>query len=299
MPNLSEFISTISTNLNIANLDAIKLILSSPELAKVELPAEFTDGFNSKYLTEESAKANVNIKNHFTHTALNPVDTSLTKAMEEAGFTDEAKAEINKETSSYKRIGMVVKKMKEMASKSTSEEEKLGFTKEIQRLNAEIVKKDAEKESSIREINTGWVSKLSNQTLTSKIKSQPLYTTDALDIEDVTTLAHNKLEKRLQEVNAQKVFNPETLTYKLVQRENPDLGYFEAGKEVTFDAFLQKTLADAKLLKTTTNATAAAGATPKFITPARTDGDQPKNPLQNRIKSSVDEDLANLTAANA
>lgn len=295
--NTADFLKNLASTAGFTDTEFSHAVLAHPELLKVELPDPFIAAFNGKYLTEEAAKANSNIKNYFYPLALDPIDNSLKSLMAELEFSDADKDEVNKEKSTYKKNEMVIKKLKTMSSKSTSDEDKAKFNAEIKKLNGELVKKDAEKEAALKEINTGWISKLSNQTLTSKIKSQPLYTTDALDIEDVTTLAHNKLKKALQEKKADTIFDPESLTYKLVQKDNPDLAYFEGGKEVTFDAFLQKTLADAKLLKTTAAQT-PTGDKPKFVTPVRTDGET-KNPNQSRIKSSAEEDIANLTAANA
>lgn len=297
MQTLADFLKNVSVTSGFVNDEFSHGILANPELVKVELPDGFVTAFNGKYLTEESAKANPNIKNHFVSTALNPIDAKLEEIMTEMEFSDADKDEVKKEKSTYKKNELVIKKIKAMSSKSTSEEDKVKFTKEVTRLNGELVKAGTEKDTAIKQLNDGWVTKLSNSTLTSMIISQPLYTTDTMDVEDVTTLAHKKLEKALQEKKAAKVFDSDTLTFKLVQKDNPDLPYFEGGKEVTFNAFLQKTLADSKLLKTTTTASTTTEKKTTFVNTNRTDGDKEQSPAQRRIKSSVDEDLANLTAA--
>lgn len=138
---VGEFLNTLAGQAGIAADDAeLKAILSSPTFSDTNISDALAAKIQGGFLTLESAKQNPDIKKHFTALALNGLDTEVETLMNDLGLTDDIKKSIKEEKSSYKRVGLLTKKIKELeaAKVGQSDEDKTKLNDKIRELNDEL-----------------------------------------------------------------------------------------------------------------------------------------------------------------
>lgn len=127
-------------------------LLSNAAIATANIKDEFANKLQSGLLTLEAAKNDPTLKSYFTALALNAADSEINTLMTEYEIPDEYKAELNNEKSTYKRISLLTKKVKELEAKKsgTNEGDKSKLAKDIERLNGELstIKINFDKEKS-------------------------------------------------------------------------------------------------------------------------------------------------------
>lgn len=240
--NLGEHLNAIFTKAGVPQDDpALKDLVT--KVATIEIKDELTEKFNQTYLTVEAAKHNPEIKKSFFATALNGVDTEVQNILQELQYGDEIKTEIEAEKNTYKKVGILAKKIKELESQKAgaSKGEKAELSKQIEALNTEIktVKENAKKETEA--VKNDYQEKLKDVYLT-QILSGFKYASDLAKDKDYllpkTYIADALKEKKLRTVLDGKDFKLET---------ESGTDYFENNSKVDFKTFTEKVLAQHKL----------------------------------------------------
>ncbi len=130
----------------------IKTILDNPVLASIEVDEDVSKKLLQEMLTLEAAKANPDLLKHFQHSILSTLDLELDNASTKFELTDEDKAAIKAEKSSYKRVAILAEKVKALEAKKASAgtKDKTELEKEIAKLNGELktVKESGETEKN-------------------------------------------------------------------------------------------------------------------------------------------------------
>lgn len=249
-----------------------------------EIPDELVAALESKLFTEEAAKNNTVLKNHFFKQALDATDKKVASVLEEFGFGDDVKTEIEAIKSTYDRIPALAKKIKELnAKKDDGKGDKGELQAEINRLNQEKAALITAQEGEIFRLKSESQNQITDFLIKSSIQTANL-ATDQFGKDVMSDLAYNYLQKGLQAKGA-KIKN-DNGTLKLVQASDEALDYYENNKPVTFDQFKDGVLAQHKLIAVNPPAPAPGTPPPPGTPPAR-----PANPS---FQSKIDQALADF-----
>lgn len=289
MPTLGEFINSALQKAGIASdNEYLKRVLQNPELTKETVPDEIVSQFNSTLLTLDQAKTNYDLKNHFYGAALAPVEKELQNLATAYELSDEDIAEINAVKSTFSKIPTLKAKLdlaiQRKAAASGGDKNK--HAEEIVRLNAEIAAAKAEKEALSSRITAEYENKLVDMAL-SNFMNQYSYT-DAIPKDVAAMTARNIFEQTVNSKRAKyKLVNNEL---SLVNADDETLPFMQENQPVQFKAFVDKIVADNKLLKT---------ATPAPPTPPlqRSGGGQDPKSLPNATNSILEKMAKDLQSA--
>lgn len=244
-----DFLKTLITKAG-GNLDdeKIKPLLAALNI-ETELPDEITTLIDNGLLSLNAAKnSHPEIKNHYFALAYKGVDSEIERLIAEEKLPDEIAAEIRAESSSTKRAALIARKLKELeAKKSTAgNSEKAQLNSQILELNNQL---RAEKES-INKIKEGHQKDLTGVKLKYALRnilSQYKTIHDELDPDTKQIILDAVINKHLAAKKASfGVTDSDELT--LAGEGGTNL-FTEDNRLLTPKAFLEKVLADEKILK--------------------------------------------------
>lgn len=266
--NLGEFLNSNATQLGISPEDAfLKSITGNANVTAINVPDELVTSFSDAQkglMTEEAAKQNPNLKKHFSALALNIVDTELENTAEKMGVEKEKIKEIYaREKYTNKRVEAIAKEL-ETAIKAknalapTDDKKHEKLNEQIEGLNKDILRINAERETERSETKLATSNKLREYKY-NEIFNRFDYTGEIpKDVQAIT--ARNVFSRALKANNLKVEFEEETGNLSLFTNENTD--HFKDNKKVSFDDFLNSTLAENGLLKVTKTVAAPVKVTP-------------------------------------
>lgn len=251
--NVGEFLNAMAVSTGIEqDSPELKLILSDPNLTKVEVPKEFDTLVTEKFkgmVTLESAKQNPDLKKHFTYSALSGIDATIDRlAKEDFGMDDEYIGSLKKLDTTGKRLTEFIKKAKELSEKKipANDDEKIKkHNEEIKRLNQNLVDQQVKFAQEKTDIENRFMSNSKERVL--KELFQKYEYTDTLPKNVQTEVARTLFNGKLKENNFKVAFdengdNPRLLT-------DQDTAVFINNKEVNMGQYIESLLAENKLLK--------------------------------------------------
>jgi hypothetical protein len=199
-------------------------------------------------LTIDSAKHNPIISAHFKAQALLPADSEIKNLLDEFGFDETLRAEIEGEKSTYKKIGNLARKVKELEAKKHEGKsgDKVALTTEIQNLNSQILSLKKDSETQIAKERENAASQIMQYAIESELKGKQY--SDSIPESIRITGAKSLLEKELN-AKGVKISRSENGELKLVRTDNPDLNYIENNKPISFGEFADKVLSTHAMLK--------------------------------------------------
>ena len=264
-----QFGTWISELADIAGYDKSKLI----DLLSVnaQIPDDLVNAVNSNLMTLDTAKNNIELKKYFHAQALNGIDAELKNVLSELELDDESKQAIESETSSYKRVSKSLKLIKELEGKklqANTKGEKTELQKEIDRLNNEIKSSKLQMQEKESEFNTKLESTLTEFQINSILSSKN-YAFGDMPKDVLTLTAKNLLQSALTSKGVKIVRQNDNL--KLVRAEAPDLDYRENNTPVNIGDFVDRVLADNKLLKVSEPVANTVAPTQQQITAPKAD----------------------------
>lgn len=249
MPTLGEFINSALQKAGIAaDNEYLKRVLQNPELTKETVPDEIVSQFNSTLLTLDQAKTNYDLKNHFYGAALAPVEKELQNLATAYELSDEEIAEINAVKSTFSKIPALKAKLDNAIQRKAAAAggDKNQHAQEIVRLNAEIAAAKAEMANATQRISSEYENKFVDMALSNFMNQYSF--TDAIPKDVAAMTARNIFEQTVNSKRAKyKLVNNE-LT--LVNADDESLPFMQENQPVQFKAFVDKIVADNKLLKT-------------------------------------------------
>jgi hypothetical protein len=290
MPTLGEFINSAFQKAGIAaDNEYLKRVLQNPELTKETVPDEIVSQFNSTLLTLDQAKTNYDLKNHFYGAALAPVEKELQNLATAYEFSEEDLAELNGIKSTFSKIPALKTKLDNAIAKKAAAAggDKGKHAEEIVRLNAEIAAAKAEMSNATQRISSEYEGKIVDMALNNFMNQYSF--TDAIPKEVAAMTARNIFEQTVNSKRAKyKLVNNE-LT--LVNADDESLPFMQENQPVQFRAFVDKIVADNKLLKTT--------PTPPPAPPARGQGGGGSDPksLPNATNNMLEKMAKDLASA--
>lgn len=290
MANVGEFINAALIKAGVApDNEFLKKILTNAELTKETVPDELVSQFNSTLLTIDQAKTNYDLKNHFYGAALAPVNKELQNLATAFELSEEEIAEINGVKSTFERIPLLQNKLNAAIQKkaAASGGDKGKHAEEIVRLNAEIAAAKADKDNLTNQIKSEYENKILDMAL-NNFMNQYSYT-EAIPKDVAAMTARNIFDQTVTSKRAKyKLVNNE-LT--LVNADDESLPFMQENQPVQFKAFVDKIVADNKLLKT-------AAPTPP-TPPVRGGGNPDPKALPNATNNMLEKMAKDLQSAKA
>lgn len=280
-------VGTLLTNLaKKAGYDPTLLAFPSESF---ELPDDFVAVLDSKLLTEDSAKNNPALKNHFRANALDAVDKNILSILDEFEFDEDSRNEIVTAKSTYDKIPALAKKIRDLeAAKGVAgKSDKTALQEQINQLNKQISQLSTEKEKAILEERAKAHQEITEHIFKHSIESVDLVT-DMFDKPAMLQLAEQRIRAEMAAQGARVILKDGTLT--LVQASDEALDFYKDNKRVTYNDFRDNVLANAKIVRVPKPAgqtgTPAVNGNPSTSTTATT------APVNNSI-------LARIEAAKA
>lgn len=282
---LGDFLNTTASKLGLQNDPTfVAFIQANPQLAQIEFDDKVAIPINTGLMSLEGAKNNTDVKKHYDALVLNAIDAKLNPLAETYGAT----TEFETERSTYKRMDILAAKIQakiaEIEAKSASGE----VTKdtEVKRLNGELTKLQNQltalqtsKDAEIAKLKSDHEAAM-RQSLIDFELSGKNYANDQLDATTNVTIARAILDKALATAGGVVVIKDGKLQLK--NANAPELDLLDANnKPYTFTGFADKALADAKVLRVTTQANATQQQQ-RIVQPTI----QPQQPQQKTIDTT-------------
>lgn len=303
---VAEFIKSLVTKSGVQVDDQLSALLNNDNLANVDIPEALATSIDNKLISLQDAKNNhPEIKNWYQKQALDTVDTSLVSMMEDFGMEDPIKNEILQERSTYKRIPMLVKKVRDLEAKkhsATSTSDKTALQKQIDDLQAQLRTRTAEQQALKAEFDNKVKDYQKQYKLDQLLgQYQTIYDNpqSPLDPEVKTLTLKNLVTKALQENNATFDFD-QNGQFVLVKNDGTNY-YGDNNQLVSPQQFAESVLSRNKLLIVTQSPNQGAGANQKpGGSQAPAGGQQPQGGQgggakgNNTLKALVNESMQSL-----
>jgi hypothetical protein len=243
--NLGEHLNAIFTKSGVeVDNPALKELVT--KVATIDVSDDLIGKFNENYLSIEAAKHNPKLKSHYFAQSLNGLDAELKTLADEEEIPAEVYDEIVKQTekASTKRVGLLVKKIKELeGKKSKSPAETKELANQINALKQQLADKDKEKDVFVKQKETEYNNKIASYAKLQKLAGFK-YASD-LAKEDNYLLPMTKLNKALAEKKLKVTLDNDNL--KLETEDGTD--HYEGSTKIDFQSFTEKVLAQHNLLE--------------------------------------------------
>lgn len=241
---LNEILKSVALQSGVAETE-LTSILGNTALASIEVDDAISTKLTAPRLSMDAAKSNPDLKKHFTAQALNGVDAEILRSIQEHELDDDAKTEIVAGETTFKKIPILLKKLKEAETKKaagTGDGKKLN--EQITSLNGEIAKIKSDWAIEKKSLVDGFEAERIDNELNSLIgtynfalpKDTPKKSVIDFGRSLVNTAFAEKGVKIVKENGA------------LVLKTNDGTDHFENNVKVGLGDFVSKTYANAKVL---------------------------------------------------
>jgi hypothetical protein len=250
---LSDFIKSLIVKAG-GNVDdeKIKTALAAVD-ANTELGDEIATAIDNGLISLDSAKNNhPDIKKHYTALALNGLDSELKRLMEEEKFGDDIIAELEAEKSSTKRAALIAKKIKELESAKAGQGKEA--TRALNEQIADLNKQLRTEKDSVNGIKTEYEGKLRAKDMSyAKRDLMAGYKTihDGLDAETRNIIINAIIDKNMKSKGLQ--WELDSNGNFVIQTKEGSNAFTEDNRQMTPKIFLDKVMADEKLLVVSDN----------------------------------------------
>lgn len=260
---LGEFIFEIAKKAGVKE-DHPKLIelAQKKELFTDPFDDELDTSINAALISLRDAKNNhTEIRNHYHNQSLLPIDKIITKILDEAELDDNTKAGIIAETSTYKKVPMLLEAIKAAEGKKgvTDKEAQKKYQKQIDDLHAEIRNEKADRAKD-KEAFDNNMNQFKLDSAVDRMFEGYKTIYDELDPEVRTMTIRHLRQKELQDNQAEYAFDENN---SIVLRKKDGTSFYgKDNQPVTPKAFAESILSKNKILKVTP-APAAGGGNPQ------------------------------------
>lgn len=245
--NLGEFINATFTNIGLpVDDELLKSVVT--KAAVIEIPDDLVSKHNSSYLTMEAAKNNPALLKHFYGSAMGNIDSAIVKMAKEFEMDDVSKAEIDLEKSTFKKLDVFARKIKEL------QEQKPGATKkEKEELNAKI----EEYNNEIKNIKSLHLNEVDGLKTSHEKEIVDLYMSQFLSAQNYASPLAKEEDFLLPKSKINAAISDRKLklsrdgkNFRLMTDQGTDV--FENNTKVDFKTFAEKVLADSKMTTVST-----------------------------------------------
>jgi hypothetical protein len=243
-----DFLNTMAEKIGKKNDPRLTDFLSRADIQNMEIPDEVCNEIIGGLMSLEGAKNNTRIKAHFVAQALNGVDAELTGAIDDLGLDGGI---FGDEKDTYAKLRTLKTKFRELlenkpANKGELEKERVEWQKKYNEINQKLAAEIEAHKASKVSIEEKYNNQVLGFLMQSKLKGLP-YADREKSIDIQSRFAQMLVDEALTAKGAKPVNDNGHL--KLKRADDPMLDYFdETGKQVTYDDFCRKVLADNKML---------------------------------------------------
>lgn len=235
-----------------ANNEQLTDLLANENLQQIQINDDLANQINGNILTMESAKHNSALSKHFKATILNGLDSEMNNLFGELELPDEVKSEILNEQSTFKRVPLLVQKVKalESAKSGASQSDKNDLQKEIDRLNGQIAETNDSYKAQLQQVENEWKNKFLDSNISTVLHgyNYAFETDKSNSVMMAKALLNNTLSQK-----GLKVID-ENGSLKLVKptEDGSFMDYYDdKNQKVGFKDFADQLLTENNLLKTT------------------------------------------------
>jgi len=226
--------------------------------SSVEVDDVTANLMRSNLMNMERAKNDPTLKKYYHAQALNAVDAELRSVIDEYGFDQDDVDRFESEKSTYKRLGMVQRRIVELEREKGGGQGDEGRLRDaIKELESKLKQQKAEYDSEregynakIERVSKDAEASILDYAINAELKSRQ-YANDKLDPDVNVTVSRVLIEKKLAELGAM-IARGDSGGLRLVHKDNPDQSFMPQNEEVEFGSFVDKILADNNMLKVTT-----------------------------------------------
>lgn len=257
-----------------------------------EVPDDLSAALEAKLFTEDAARNNPDLKKHFFKAALDGVDLNIQRIMDEMQLDEQSVGEITSVKSTYERIPVLAKKIRDLESQkaSASKGDKAALQEQINLLNSEKARLIQDKDKEIQEMQRKFEKDFTDNLLRNRISAAPLLV-DQFGKEVMEDLAYKYVNQELTTQDARVVQKNGVL--KLVKASDEALDFYADNKAISVSEFLDSVLAKYKLIQV--NKPAPPTGSPNTPAPPRAqapnDQSRPANTSFQKMLSSSIADL--------
>jgi len=227
--------------------EAFLKLIQSKELSTIELGDELTQPLNS-LITVADAKRNIELKNHFYASALDPLDSKVKEWAKEHGIEEADLTDILSDKSTFNRVDKAVKKIAELKSKAAGADnkgDKEKYVQQIKELSDKITAITAEKTTELNGLKAKYESDLLEMEDDIFLSKQPLPGIYAADVE--RKMAKMFIAQELEKHNAKKIKKDGKI--KIVAKDDENFPILVESKELDYETLTTAALAGNKFLK--------------------------------------------------
>jgi chromosome segregation ATPase len=293
MATVLDFIKQLATRAGVKDNQEFDLALAgsaADTLKGLELPDSFVTQVNTNLMDFGAAKSNLDLKNHFTGQAFNGMESSVFELLKNSGWDDAELEEIKAASKSTgQRMAKIMEKynskMEEAKKHKPGSEEYVRKLSEAQKALEDATKKFEAEKSQILETQ-----KAKQQNLWMRNQLASVQWNDAIPEIAREATYNAALNARLSKIEGKLIFDPETLSARIVNAKDETLPIVDAGKEISFNDLHSVILQEHKLMKESGGGNPNPSNTPPFTPPNNHGGgsNQPK------LHSATEKALANL-----
>lgn len=250
---LSDLIKTLAINSGVSADDAeLTTILGNTALASLEVPDTISTRLTAPRLTMEAAKANPELKKHFTAQALDGVDAHIKQLVSEFTLPDDAKTEIDSEASTSKKVALLAKKIQatEAAKVAAPPGDKKVLEDKIAELNNQMASLRSGWETEKSTLMSQFDDERTDFELKTFVLNQSLNLPDSFDQNAKYAAVKTLWDAEMKSKGVKVVRKDGTLSLQT----NEGTEYFDPtnNQKVTVNDFVLKTLANKGALKAST-----------------------------------------------
>lgn len=244
MPKIKEFFNEISEQSGLkADENVQKFIGSLPD---VDLPENFDTTFNSKYLTQDSAKSDPVIRDHFSvkfkAQYLGAMDKKIVNFLKSDSVSDELLEKIEAEKDSAKKVDIALegwkehreKMIKEVGKGGKNDEKLMEATNRINELNKALSEKETAYKNRESELLSAFEKERIDYERTKLLAQYSFAKSETLGVEDIHYIVNKKINDLPYDYRRDKEGQIQ------VYRKNTDELAFENNKPVTLKGLYDK-----------------------------------------------------------
>lgn len=221
-------------------------VLSKAEIANYALPESLTSSLFSGVLTQDSAKNNETLRDHFFAQFMNGQESTMKRLLEESDLSDKWD-DVKTEKGVGKKLEKLYSLVKDAEKSRAASKggDKKEFEQTITDLNNQIKTLKESIPTIQGERDSYWMGKVSDGEM-NRLLSSYQYGID-LPQDVILQTAKNLVNRKLQDNKLKAEYNPENNTFSI--KTEAGLEHFKDNSPVSFKSFLDSTLAENKLLK--------------------------------------------------
>jgi hypothetical protein len=281
---IGDFLNKMASKVGKQNDKAIIDLLNRTEISQIEIADDVANAMVSELMSFDGAKNNSTIKSHFLAEALNGVDAELATTVNELGLDADIFKDNKNTYEKVRKLRETIKDLQEQKSDAKGKE-KAELQKTINELNEKLAQMIEGHKKELEETKSQYEGQMLNHLMFSSLKGKN-YANKDMPADTSAKIAQVLITDELAKLGVKTVNDSGILRLK---RTKDDTEYFDDNhKQVTYDDFVTKVLADNKLLAVSDPAKGNNPLKPPIVgDPIKVEGDKGTQQIVEDIMNSM------------